>query len=192
MSQADIDAFVASARNNTLTPEGVTSAVVTRGISVNGRRRFLWDTALHWAVYNKRPEVVVALMAAGADANVKNNYGHTSVLLGATQSTADILQLLIDGGGSVNERVTEFAFTPLIALARNNCGDAAARLQVLLACPELDLDAEYFGKTAEQCAVEKGHLELAAVIAQERAGRERWSALRVAWVAATSASTMTF
>ncbi len=39
--------------------------------------------------------------------------------------------------------------TPLIALVRFKSGDAAARLQVLLACPELDLDAKYAGKTAD-------------------------------------------
>ena len=186
MSQADIDAFIHSAQDDMLTPEGVTTAVVNRGIPVNGRDSF-GITALHYAVYRKRPELVVALMAAGADANVKKIYGHTSVLLGAAHSTVDILQLLIDGGGSVNEPRND-GCTPLIALILWNKGDAAARLEVLLTCPELDLDAEYEGKTAEQWAVDMGHLELAAVIAQER----RWSALRASWVAATSASTMTF
>jgi ankyrin repeat protein len=182
--QAKIDAFVESARDDTLTPEGVTPAVVTRGIPVNGRDSY-GITALHRAVAAKRCDVVVALLAAGADPNVKNNYGQTSMLWGALQSTADILQLLIDGGGSVNE-VTNFGDTPLIMLARANNGGAAARLQVLLACPKLDLDAEYGGKTAEQWAVHTRHVELASAIAQERARRERWSTLRASWVAATS------
>jgi hypothetical protein len=163
----------------------VTTAVVTRGIPVNGRNSGWRVTALHQAVYTKRREVVVALLAAGANPDVTDDYGRTSVWVGATYSTADIPQLLIDGGGSVNEP-DNVGRTPLIAVARSNNGDAAARLQVLLACPELDLDAEYAGKTAEEWAVHCGHTQLAVVIAEERARRERWSALRAAWVAATA------
>ena len=184
MSQADIDAFVESAANGMLTPEGVTTAVVTRGIPVNGRNSGWRVTALHQAVYNKRREVVVALLAAGANPNVTDVYGRTSVWVGAMFSTADILQLLIDGGGGVNE-LSNDGETPLIVCVRYNNGDAAARLQVLLACPELDLDAKYKGKTAEEW-VRRGHPELAAAIAEERARRERWSALRAAWIAATA------
>jgi hypothetical protein len=55
-------------------------------------------------------------LAAGADANVKDNYGRTSVWRGALQSTAEILQLLIDGGSSVNES-DNYGLTPLIVLA---------------------------------------------------------------------------
>jgi hypothetical protein len=85
---------------------------------------------------------------------------------GAATSTAAILQLLIDGGGSVNEASNE-GLTPLIAVASANNGDAAARLDVLLARPELDLDAKCRGKTAEEWARQRGHPELAAAIAAE-------------------------
>jgi ankyrin repeat protein len=184
MSQADIDAFVWSAANGMLTPEGVTTAVA-KGIPVNGRQSATGRTALPFAVSWSRRELVVALLAAGADANVKDNSGWTSVAWGALASTADIPQLLIDGGGNVNEP-DNVGRTPLIVLARSNNGDAATRLQVLLRCPELDLDAKYDGMTAEEWAVRRGHSELAAAIAEERARRERWSALRAAWIAATA------
>jgi hypothetical protein len=98
-------------------------------------------------------------------------------------SIPDILQLLINGGGSVNKSPS---YTPLVALVRWNNGDAAARLQVLLADPDLDLDAKYGWKTAEDWAVSEGYPELAAAIAEERARRERWSVLRAAWIAATA------
>ncbi len=93
---------------------------------------------------------------------------------------------VIDGGGSVNQ-VTNFGNTPLIVLVRTNNGDAAARLQMLFACPELDLDATYHGKTAEEWAVHNDHSEMAVMIVEERARRERWSALRAAWISATTA-----
>jgi ankyrin repeat protein len=185
MNQDDINAFVYSAKNDMLTADGVTTAVVTRGIPVNGRHSSDGWTALHWAVFRERRELVVALVAVGADANVKSLVGRTSVWAGARDSTADILQLLIDGGGSVNE-ADNVGRTPLIALVIDNYGDAVVRLQMLLACPELDLNSKYEGKTAEEWAVDMGYSELAVAIAQERARRERWSALRAAWVAATT------
>jgi hypothetical protein len=141
-------------------------------------------------VLNRHHKAIVALLAAGADPNVKGDGGGTSVLWGAAFSTADILQLLMDGGGSVNEP-DDSGWTPLIALVRCNAVHAAARLQVLLACIELDLDAEYEGKTAEGWAVHRRHFKFAAAIAEERARRERWSALRVAWIAVTVLPTAT-
>jgi ankyrin repeat protein len=185
MSQADIDIFVECAFYGTLTPLGVTTAVA-RGIPVNGRDSSGGYTALYYAVRRCR-KLVVALLAAGANSNVKHDYDATSVRWCAHYSTADILQLLIHGGGSVNEP-DDYGETPLIALAMDNFGNAAARLQVLLACPELDLDAIYDGKMAQEWAVRRGHPELAAVIAEERRRRERWSTVRCAWVAATVCS----
>ena len=153
-----------AADNGTLTLDGIAAAVAS-GVDVNGKR--CGDTALHCAVVRKRRELVAALLAAGADANVKSDYhDRTSVWRGAVNSTADILQLLIDGGGSVNEADSHVE-SPLIALVRNNNGDAAARLGVLLAQPELDLDAKYQGRTAEERAVEWRRPELAAAIAAE-------------------------
>jgi ankyrin repeat protein len=130
----------------------------------------------------------VALLAAGADANVKDKSGETSVWWAAYESTAEIMQLLINGGSSVNEPRND-GVTPLIALVANNNGDAAAPLGVLLERPELDLDAKYTGKTAEEWAVNDGQSQLASAIAQERARRKRWSALRSTWIAATIAPT---
>lgn len=183
MSQADIESFVNSAWYGTLTPEGVTTAVV-RGIPVHGRNSKWGLTALHYAVLRRR-ELVVALVAAGADANVKTDSGQTSVRWGASVGTADILQLLIDAGGGVNEPEID-GETPLIALVRNNRGDAAARLQLLLVYPDLDLDVKYRGRTAEEWAVSNGHPELAVAIAEKRRNRVRWTTVRCAWVAATA------
>jgi hypothetical protein len=196
MSQADIDIFVdsarygsfASARDGTLTPHDVSTAVA-RGIPVNGRHSRNGFTALHWAVRCERRELVVALLAHGVDANVKEAHGQTSVLWAALYNIpAYILQLMIEGGGSVNEACN--GWTPLMTL-RSTIGDAAARLQVLLACPELELDAVHNGKTAEENAVSKGDLGIAAAIAEERARRKRWSAFRLTWVAAIRAPTVT-
>lgn len=76
--------------------------------------------------------------------------------------------------------------TSLIALV-TNFGDTAARLKALLACPDLDLNAKYKRMTAEEWAANWNQAELATAIAEERARRKRWSALRFAWIAATVA-----
>jgi hypothetical protein len=195
MSQADIDTFAYSAAwNGALTPEGVVVAVETRGIPVNGRSSACGLTALQYAVISKRRELVIALLAAGADPNVKDPDGRTSVCAAAIHNTADILQLLIDGGGSVNE-ADNVGRTPLIyMLVRGSINVyTGARLQMLLASPVLDLDAKYKGKTAEEWAVTEGrpelagHPELAAAIAEEQRRRMRWSALRSTWIDATVA-----
>jgi ankyrin repeat protein len=186
MSQTDIDAFILSVSSvgyNSLTSEGVVTAVGIRGISVNRRRSGDGWSALHYAVHWERRDLVVALLAAGADPNMKDGSGTTSVWY-AAYSNADILRLLIHGGGSVNE-ADNFRKTPLIELVRWNRHDAAARLQVLLACPELDLDAACEEITAERWAVKMRHLKLAVAIAKERAGRKRWGNLRSAWIGAT-------
>jgi ankyrin repeat protein len=186
MSQADIDAFILSAGYGTLTSKGVVAAVGVRGIPVNGQSKSNNGfTALHGAVICWCPELIVALVAAGANANVKHKYGKTSVWWGAAYRTADILQLLIDGGGSVNEADND-GRTSLIALV-TNFGDTAARLKALLACPDLDLNAKYKRMTAEEWAANWNQAELATAIAEERARRKRWSALRFAWIAATVA-----
>jgi hypothetical protein len=175
MSQADIDVFVWSACHGTL--------VVRKGIRVNGQHSSSGCTALQYAVRFERRKMVVALLAAGADVNVKNIHGRTSVWEGAFESIPDILQLLIDGGGSVNEP-SIYGETPLISAVSNTYGNATALLQVLLTCPELELDAAYEGKTAEKWAVVARRTQLASAIAQERRRRMRWSALRFTWVAA--------
>jgi hypothetical protein len=126
----------------------------------------------------------VALLAAGGDTNAKDKDAATPTWCAAGYSNADILRLLIDGGGSVNEP-NIYGRTPLIALIWYDIGDVAARLGVLLACPELDLDAKQYGKMPEEWAVNRNHSRLALAIAEERRKRVRWSAVRCAWIAGT-------
>jgi ankyrin repeat protein len=171
MSQNDIDAFIDSARDGTLTSAGVGTAL-TSGIPVNGQHSRDGFTALDCAVRNSHYDLVVALLAAKADTNIHDASGRTSVWHAAVYSTAAIMQLVIDGGGIVNIADKDGS-TPLIELTVTKCGDAAARLGVLLARPELKLDAKYRGWTAEQLAAVTGHGELKAAIAEERVRRRR-------------------
>jgi ankyrin repeat protein len=191
MSQADIDSFVESAGwGGRLSPEGV-KAAVTRGVPVNGRCKWNGITAMHQAASWRRHQLVVALLEAGADANARDNCGWTPVWSAwcawSASSICGTLQLLIDAGGSVNNPVSGGVSGPtlLISLMKGTYGDAAARLQMLLACSELDLDARFFGKTAEQWAVEGGDIGAAAAIGEEQERRKRWSVFRATWITAT-------
>ncbi len=168
MSRRAVDAFVDSAADDTLTPEGVRVAVVTKHVPVNGRRSSDGCTALLIAVTRRNRELVAALLAAGADANVKDRHGRTSVVWGAFSSTVDILQLLIDSGGSVNVADND-GVTPLISLTsfRHDCSYIPGELGVLLACSDLDLDGKCQGRTAEEWAMKEGRGALAAAIAAE-------------------------
>ncbi len=168
MSQADIDTFVRAAWKNTLTPADVATAVA-HGVNVSGQDSMAPHyTALHHEVHNKNSEMVAALLAEHADPNAKAQYGETPTFQAATEGTAGILKQLVDHGGDVNMG-NKYGVTPLIAVV-SNVGDAAARLAVLLARPELNLDARFGGRTAEQWARENGQSGFADAIAAEVRG----------------------
>ena len=149
---------MAAADKGALTAEGI-AAAVARGVDVNGLRR--GEAALHRAVNGSHREAIAALLAAGADANVTDYAGATPTWRCAASGTADVLQLLIDGGGDVNA-ADGCGESPLIALVRRGRGDGAARLAMLLSCPGLHLDAMAEGRTAEGWAAEEHRLATAA------------------------------
>jgi ankyrin repeat protein len=187
MSQEAIDAKILSVCMGTLNGDGVKDKTGSEQVTINAQHSGTGWTALHCAVFHKHRELAIALLAAGADANMKDIHGRTSVYWGAYSSTTDILQLLLDGGGSANEP-SNIGETPLMMLARHNVGDAAARLDMLLARPELDLDATFAGKTADDWALQIGLRTAAIAIATERVIRDRWNVFRATWVALAAAS----
>ncbi len=157
---------------------------VIAGIAVHERDSEGY-TALHHAVYNQLGKTVVALLATGADANVTElDNGCTSMWWAVMFSSAKILQLLIDSGASVNELMSDCF--PLIGLASVHYGERVQKLGVLLLRPELDMDVQWQGITAEEWAEMSGCSEITTAIADERGRRRRWSVIRLAWTAATA------
>jgi hypothetical protein len=185
-TQSHTDALVESVLIDTLTSDGVKEFMV-RNFPVNGRSRG-GITALDCAVYCKRRHLVVALVWAGADTNMKDMYGGNSVMGCAERGTADILRVLIDGGASINE-ADNFGRAPLIALVSNYDDDHVARLGVMLACSYLDLDVKFRGKTAGEWATGRMGVCTKAMIMHERMKRSRWSVLRFSWIASTVTAT---
>jgi ankyrin repeat protein len=125
---------------------------------------------------------MVMLVAMGGNVNQKTRSGETLMFLSAWYGTADILRLVIDSGGSVNEPDDD-GNTPLLSII-SNYDDALARLRVLLSCPELHLNAKCGGKTVGEWAEDRSP-SIAWIIAEEHHKRVRWSALRSVWIAAT-------
>jgi ankyrin repeat protein len=164
LQSRDVDSFITSARNGRLTAETIQLAL-SSGIAVDavGGEVLNRAPALFWASRHGHTAVVTAVLEAGADSDVCDKYGQSSIFGCAFAGKAEVMRLLIERGGDVN-KANRDGCTPLISLVRNNAGDAADRLLVLLERPELDLDVKFEGRTAEQWAREKGHHHLADAV----------------------------
>ena len=139
-------------------------AAVADGASVNKEGTPAdWVAAppLAAAVARKHHDVVVWLLSHGADPN-----GCAVMFNGVHNSTADILQLLIDAGGDVNrnggDRPPVFWAVYL---------DSVDKVRVLLAQPSLDFHNKYGLKTPEEYARANRKPALADMIAQEVSGK---------------------
>ena len=131
------------------------AAAVSDGASVN-EKRGVW-LPLTTSLYRKRDDIAVWLLSHGADPN-----GSDVMFRGAAFSTPDLLQLLIDAGGSVNgESGRE---PPLFWTVFNSREDNG---RVLLAQPAFDFYLQYEGRAPEQFARNRGESALADVIVQE-------------------------
>ena len=138
-------------------------AAVSDGASVNEK-----GTAPNagWGVYlplvaalaGKHHDVVVWLLSHGADPN-----GGAVVYCGTYDSTAAMLQLLIDAGGDVN--LASDDSPPLFSAVAGYNGEANVRL--LLAQPSLDFTIKFVSTTPEQYARDCRRPVLGAMIAQE-------------------------
>lgn len=84
-------------------------------------------TALHWAVHNDNPAMVAALLGAGAEVNVVNDYGATPMGEVALTGNAAILEMLLDAGADVESANAE-GQTALMVAARSGHLEAAELL----------------------------------------------------------------
>lgn len=125
-------------------------------------------TALHWAVYQDDAETTALLIAAGANAKVRNEYGITPLVLASKNGNAAILRQLLKAGADPNEAVRD-GETPLMFAARTDRVDA---VNVLLgADAKVNAHENWNGQTAlmwaadaGQCAVVKALLDHGADI----------------------------
>ena len=55
-------------------------------------------TALTWAAYYNKDDIVATLLARGADPNARNNVGGTPLMVAAASGNTNITQFLLDHG----------------------------------------------------------------------------------------------
>ncbi|MBM3768104.1 MAG: hypothetical protein FJW32_22195 [Acidobacteria bacterium] len=128
-------------------------------------------TALHWAAQHEDVAAVKALLAAGADAKVKNRYGLTPLSLAATNGNGPIVELLIKAGADPNLAVPG-GETPLMTAARTGKLDAVKAL--LRGGANVNAKEEQRGQTAIMWAAAEGHAAVVETLVEFGANfRER-------------------
>jgi ankyrin repeat protein len=84
-------------------------------------------TAIMWAAHHDQLDLVKALIKAGANVTVKNQFGTSALTEAAITGSAPIVDALLKAGADPNTRNPE-GETPLMAVARGGNVEAARRL----------------------------------------------------------------
>ncbi len=126
-------------------------------------------TALHWAVFHKRSELVQQLISVGASVDALTRYDVTPLSISCNQGDVASVRSLANAGADVN-RPMPGGETPLMTAARN--GNAEV-LQVLLK-HGAEIDAiERKGQTALMWAAAEGNADAVQVLIDSGADLQR-------------------
>lgn len=114
-------------------------------------------TALHWAVYAEDAETTALLIRAGANVNVRNNYGVSPMAIAAKHANSNILGQLMKAGADPNDKINYLNAdeTPLMHAAR--AGNVDAVNMLLLAGAQVNARESWNGQCALQWAAAEGH-----------------------------------
>ncbi len=149
--------------------------LIAHGAKVDAREAWHGETALMWAAAQRHPEMVAALIAAGADVNAMSTVVHWE-----RQTTAEPREKWLPPGG----------FTPLLFAARENC---VACVKVLAEHgANLNL-ADPDGITPMVNSIINGHYDVAALLLEKGADPNLFDKTgRAALYAAVDAHTMPY
>jgi ankyrin repeat protein len=123
-------------------------------------------TALHWAAYLDRADLVDLLLAAGANVNVANDLRITPLALAAANGNAAVIATLLRKGAAVNA-ASETGVTPLMEAARTGRVDAVRAL--LAGGADVNARETDRGQTALMWAVARRHPAVVKVLIEQRA-----------------------
>jgi uncharacterized protein len=126
-------------------------------------------TALHWAVFHKRPKLVSLLLSSGASVDDRTRYDVTPLSIACMQSDAACAALLAAAGADVN-RVKQGGETPLMTASRNGNSDV---VKILLK-QGAKIDAtDKKGQTALMWAAAEGNGDAVQVLIEAGADLKR-------------------
>ncbi len=118
-------------------------------------------TALHWAVYHDRLDLVRRLLDAGADASAANRYGVIPLSLACANGNAEVASALLAAGADPNA-VLPGGETVFMTAARTG------RIEVVEALYEAGADIRFRepkrGQTALMWAAAEGNLEVVELL----------------------------
>ena len=118
-------------------------------------------TALHWAVYHDRLDLVRRLLDAGADASAANRYGVIPLSLACANGNPEVVEALLAAGADPNA-VLPGGETVFMTAARTG------RIEVVEALYEAGADVHFReprrGQTALMWAAAEGNLEVVELL----------------------------
>jgi uncharacterized protein len=122
------------------------------------------ETALFWALRERRGTVIIQLLKLGADVTIQDNTGETA-LHEAANSDADTARKLIERGADVNV-ASKDGTTPLIAAVKVGNNDVVELLLVVEGIKAGAADEE--GWTALHYAAQRGDAEAVRLLIQKK------------------------
>ena len=149
-------------------PFAITPIMLTAALILTGLFIYLEVISIFLlvAAENGYTETVNTLLDAGADVNVKSEYGYTPLHLAIEKGSLDIVQALIDKEANVNAKDI-FGQTPLHYAAKHGHLDV---VKALIVAKDIGLNAtDQFGYTPLHRAVMDGHLDVvkALIVAKD-------------------------
>jgi uncharacterized protein len=122
-------------------------------------------TALHWAAYHDKADIVNQLLASGAKADEKNRYGITPLLLACQNGNEEIVRALLRAGADANAKQRGGETALMIASRTGKPGAVKALLE-----KDAKVDAkDNKGQTALMWAAAEGHAEVIELLIQKGA-----------------------
>ena len=122
-------------------------------------------TALHWAAYHDKADIVTQLLGAGAKADAANRYGITPLLLACQNGNEEIVRSLLNAGADANAKQRGGETALMIASRTGKPGAVKVLLE-----KGAKIDAQdRTGQTALMWAAAEGHAEVIELLIQKGA-----------------------
>ncbi|HIX89107.1 MAG TPA: ankyrin repeat domain-containing protein [Candidatus Akkermansia intestinavium] len=142
--------------------------LLEHGAAVNARNR-AGETPL---LVVRDEETARLLLERGADPALRSAEGATPLHQAARAGLPELARVLIERGAKVNQK-DDYGQTPLHCAAENACGAESCRIAALLLEHGADVNARAKyrepGRTALECAVLRGHIELVRLLLEHGA-----------------------